>query len=102
MLCSQTGSLPPQLVDEAGSREGIRVAEDTTDLVPDPLFMPMAGAMTFGLQSLDLVAMVIKRGAMKVGLHEITKGRAANNVQVESRGWKLIMLLPRLNRREGV
>ena len=36
------------------------------------------------------------RGAMKVGLHEITKGSATNNVQVESRGWKLFMLLPRL------
>ena len=54
--CSQTVSLPPQLVDEAGSREGITemVAEDT-DPVPDPLFVPMAGAMAFGLQSLDLV-----------------------------------------------
>ena len=60
--------------------------------------------MTSGLQSLDIVdlvhvfevkAMVMRsipkfmrgvfRGAMKVGLHEITKGRAANNIQVESR-----------------
>ena len=33
---------------------------------------------------------------MKVGFHEITKGRAANSIQVESRGWKLFMFLPRL------
>ena len=84
------------------------------DPVPDPLFVPMAGALAFGLQSLDCVdvhvfevkAMVMRsipkfmngmfRGAMKVGLHEITKGRAANNIQVESRGRKLCMLLRRL------
>ena len=47
VLCSQSGSLPPP--DEAGSREGITemVAADTTDPVPDPLFVPMAGAMAF-------------------------------------------------------
>ena len=62
------------------------VAEDTTDPVPDPLFVP------------------VFRGAMKVSLHEITKGMAASSVQVESRGWKLFMLLPDCfspNRRVG-
>ena len=51
VLCSRTGSKHTQLVEEAGSREGITemVAEDTTDPVPDPLFVQMAGAMAFGL-----------------------------------------------------
>ena len=112
-LCTQMGSPPSQLVDEA---EGIieRAAEDT-DPGEDLLFVPMARAMAFGLQSLDVVDLVqvfelkarvmrsipkfmrgVFRGAMKVGLFETTKGRAANNLHVESRGWKLFMLLPRL------
>ena len=35
------------------------------------------------------------RGAIKVGFHEIMKGRAANNVHSggESRGWKLFLIL---------
>ena len=53
VLCSQSGSLP--LPVEAGSRQGNTEmeAEDTTDPVQDPLFVLMAGAMAFGLQSLD-------------------------------------------------
>ena len=91
--CVQSGSLPPLV--EAGSRQGNTAmeTEDTTDPVPDPLFVPMAGAMASGLKSLDIVdlvhvlevkAMVMRSipkfmrgvfgGAMKVGLHEITNG----------------------------
>ena len=36
------------------------------------------------------------RGALKAGLQEICKGRAANNVVAEERGWKLFLLIPRL------
>ena len=106
VLCSQSGSLPPPL-------EGI------TEMVAAPWIQCQLRCScrwrAFGLQILDLVdlvhvfevkAMVMRsipqfmrgvfRGAMKVGFHEITKGRAANNIQVESQGWKLFMLLPRL------
>ena len=50
MLFSQSGSLPPPV--EAGSRQG-----NTEHGVPDP-FVPMAGAMASGLQSLDIVDLV--------------------------------------------
>ena len=36
------------------------------------------------------------RWAMKVSLQEIQRGSAANNSTVETRGWKLFFLLPRL------
>ena len=98
-----------------GSREGITemVAENTTDPVPDPLFVPMAGGhgvrtAEFGFcrscHVFEAKAMVMRsipkfmrgvfQGAMKVGFHVITKERAANNFQVESRGWKLLCFSP--------
>ena len=79
------------------------------------LFVPEEIGMRRGLESLDMVdiaevfsvrAVVMKsvprflagafRGALKAGLQEICKGRAANNVVVEERGWKLFLLIPRL------
>ena len=79
------------------------------------LFVPVEIGMRRGLESLDMVdiaevfsvrAVVMKsvprflagafRGALKAGLQEICKGRAANNVVVEERGWKLFLLIPRL------
>ena len=105
------------MADEARNRLDTSEMDhlEDTDLGEDLLFVPMARAMASGLQSLDVVDLVqvfevkarvmrsipkfmrgVFRGAMKVGLLEITKGKAANNVIVESRGWKLFMLLPRL------
>ena len=36
------------------------------------------------------------RGAVKMSLEQICKGRATNNLEVETRGWKLFLLIPRL------
>ena len=71
--------------------------------------------MTVGFRSLDEVnmedtfearALVMKaipkfvkavfRSAIKVSLQAIARGREMNDVVVETRGWKLFLLLPRL------
>ena len=89
---------------------------DTVEEPDDVLYVPHATrATTAGFASLDEVdlaevfevgACVMKsipkfmrgayRWAMKVSLQEIQKGSAANNSTVETRGWKLFFLLPRL------
>ena len=79
------------------------------------VFVPQSRAMTVGFRSLDEVnmddifelrALVMKtipkfmravfRGAMKVSMEAIVRGRETNDVVAETRGWKLFLLLPRL------
>ena len=87
---------------------------NTVEEPDDVLFVPHARVSTAGFASLDEVdlaevfevrACVMKsipkfmrgayRGAMKLSLQEIQRG-SANNSTVETRGWKLFFLLPRL------
>ena len=88
---------------------------DTVGEPDDVLYVPHARDSTAGFASLDEVdlaevfevrACVMKsipkfmrgayRGAMKLSLQEIQRGSVVNNSTVETRGWKLFFLLPRL------
>ena len=73
--------------------------------------VPLTNSVTFGLESLDAVnlesvfeirGLVMKsvpkfmRGAIKTSLQAILRRRERNDIEVETRGWKLLMLIPRL------
>ena len=100
------------------SGEGEMEHQKLNDTVEEPdnvLYVPYARASTAGFASLDEVDLadvfevqgyVMKSipkflrganlGAMKLSLQESQRGSAANNSTMETRGWKLFFLLPRL------
>ena len=107
--------LPPRRRLVIRSAPQLHQPDEQVDSRGEALFVPEEIGMRRGSESLDMVditevfsvrAVVMKsvprflagafRGALKAGLQEICKGRAANNVVVEERGWKFLLLILQL------
>ena len=101
----------PALCQEEGREDPREIDDETSDCTG----VPLTSSVMVGLESLDEVnlesvfeirALVMKtvpkfmrgvfRGGIKTSLQAILCGRERKDVQLETRGWKLLTLMPRL------
>ena len=96
-------------------RDGSEGPHGDEDEPFDATGVPLTNSVRVDFESLDVVnlesvfeirGLVMKyvpkfmrgvfRGAIKTSLQAILRGRERNDIEVETRGWKLLMLIPRL------